>query len=89
MPTAINSRRLRWAQIGAAQDFSGGPNLRDAPSELAPNEAEDSWNVIYDERGGAASRLGYAKRNNTPFSGGLVQNEFWSPLLAAWITQAA
>lgn len=87
MPS-INPRRIRWMQIGAAEDFSGGPNVNDAPSELAVNEAEDAWNVTFDERGGVASRLGYAKQNGTPFSGGLVHNVFWSQILSARITQA-
>lgn len=70
------------------RDFSGGPNQRDAWSELAPNESLDAWNITFDERGGVSSRLGYAKDNGTAFSGGVVQNQFWSSLLAAKITQA-
>lgn len=70
------------------RDFSGGPNIRDAASELAANECVDAWNVTFDERGGATSRLGYAKDNVDVFSGGVVQNQFWSQVLAAKITQA-
>jgi hypothetical protein len=70
------------------RDFSGGPNFRDAPSELGKNEAVDSWNVTYDERGGASSRLGYQKYNGTAFGGGFVSNVYYSPLLGATITQA-
>lgn len=70
------------------RDFSGGPNIRDDASKLANNEALDSWNATYDERGNASSRLGYAKYNSTPFSGGIVKNEYWSPLLSNKITQA-
>jgi hypothetical protein len=70
------------------RDFSGGPNFRDTEPELAKNEAEDSWNVTFDERGGVSSRLGYAKDNSTPFSGGVVRNQFWSSVLGAKITQA-
>ena len=40
-------------------DFSGGWNLRDAPSELAENESPDLLNVQLDPRGGVIKRLGY------------------------------
>jgi hypothetical protein len=70
------------------RDFSGGPDIRDAASELATNECEDAFNVTFDERGGAASRLGYIKDNTTAFSGGIVRNQFWSQILGAKITQA-
>lgn len=73
---------------GVLRDFSGGPNVRDAASELAQNEVADSWNVTFDERGGSSSRLGYAKENSTPFSGGVVKNQFWSSILGAKVTQA-
>lgn len=70
------------------RDFSGGPNQRDAWSELAANESLDAWNVTFDERGGVNSRLGYVKDNGTPFSGGTIRNRYWSPLLADRVTQA-
>src|SRR4051812_9791564 len=70
------------------RDFSGGPNIRDAASELAANECLDAWNVSFDERGGVNSRLGYAKDNATAFSGGIVKNRFWSTLLNDRVTQA-
>lgn len=70
------------------RDFSGGPNIRDAASELAANECVDAWNITFDQRGGATSRLGYVKDNGTPFSGGVVKNQFWSQVLSAKITQA-
>lgn len=40
------------------EDFSGGWNIRDAPSELANNESPDLLNVTLDERGGVVKRLG-------------------------------
>lgn len=46
-----------------ALEFSGGLNLRDQQSELAPNESPNLWNVVIDERGGVAERLGYQKWN--------------------------
>lgn len=70
------------------RDFSGGPNLRDSASELAANECVDAFNITFDERGGATSRLGYEKDNSTVFSGGTVKNIFWSQVLGAKITQA-
>jgi hypothetical protein len=81
----VQSPPLKGDQL---RDFSGGPNIRDAPPELGANECLDAWNVSFDERGGVNSRLGYVKDNATPFSGGLVKNQFWSSLLAAKITQA-
>jgi hypothetical protein len=44
-------------------EFSGGLNLRDAPTELALNESPDLWNVTIDERGGIVKRLGMTKWN--------------------------
>lgn len=70
------------------RDFSGGLNLREAPPELAANESPDLWNVTLDERGGVGKRLGYAKVNGTPFSGGLVQALHYSGILSSYVTQA-
>ena len=52
-------RGLRY-QFGSfeVRDFSGGLNLRDAPSELAGNESPYASNVSFDERGGVVKRLG-------------------------------
>lgn len=52
-------RGLRY-QFGSfeTRDFSGGLNLSDAPSELAPNESPYMSNVTLDERGGVVKRLG-------------------------------
>lgn len=41
-------------------DFSGGWNCRDAPSEVADNESPNCENMTLDERGGAVERLGLA-----------------------------
>lgn len=73
---------------GGARDFSGGPNLRDAAPEIGPNEVIDALNVTFDERGGAASRLGYTKFNGSAYGGGVVSNVWWSTTAAALITQA-
>ena len=78
----------RQAPRIGSRDFSGGPNLRDAAPELAFNEGVDAWNVTMDERGGFGSRLGYAKVNSTPFTGGVVKNEHYSNILGNLVTQA-
>jgi hypothetical protein len=60
-------RRVFQREVGLA-DFSGGLNLRDAPSELANNETPDCMNVTLTEIGGVQKRLGYAKKNGTAFT---------------------
>jgi hypothetical protein len=45
-----------------SQGFAGGVNLRDAWSQLGPNEARVLENVVLDERGGAGKRLGSSAR---------------------------
>lgn len=47
------------------RDFSGGWNVRDAPSEVADNESPDCLNVTFDERGGIVKRLGRTKYNSS------------------------
>lgn len=76
-------------KLDSMRDFSGGPNLRDAPPEFALNEGGDAWNVMFDERGGVTARLGYAKFNTTLFgSSAPIRNIYWSSMLGALITQA-
>lgn len=66
----------RWVRLRVFQrelglaDFSGGLNLRDAPTELANNESPDLWNVTLDERGGIVKRAGYVKKNPAPYTTG-------------------
>jgi hypothetical protein len=55
---------LPYAEL-AIQDFSGGLNVRDAATELKENETPDCMNVVIDERGGVAKRLGYSRWNAT------------------------
>jgi hypothetical protein len=77
-------------ESGALTNFSGGPNFRDAPSELGATETYGSWNVTYDERGGASSRLGYAKRNSSVLGNGtteFVVNDFYSQIAGVFLTQ--
>lgn len=76
-------------EVGEVTNFSGGPNFRDSVSELGANEAYASFNITFDERGGAASRLGYTKRNLTPLgaAGDKPINDYYSPLLNAQLTQ--
>lgn len=69
-------RRIFQRELGLT-DFSGGLNLRDAPSELANNETPDCWNVTLNERGGVEKRLGYAKKNVSPYTtSSAPQNEY-------------
>lgn len=72
---------------GAAKDFSGGPNIRDAATELQQNECVDAFNVTFDERGGVASRLGYAKFNSSAFGSAVTVNTFWSKTVGVLVTQ--
>jgi hypothetical protein len=58
-------------------DFSGGLNLRDAPTELANNESPDLWNVTLDERGGIQKRLGYVKKNSSPYVTSAVPQQLY------------
>lgn len=70
MAAAAKTRGLAGIESGQITNFSGGPNLRDAPTELAATEAYDAYNATFDERGGVASRLGFIKRNLTPLGSG-------------------
>lgn len=70
------------------RDFSGGLNLRDAPSQMADNESLDTWNVTFYRRGGVGARLGYAKYNGSAFGASTVRNIYWSGLLSDKLTQA-
>lgn len=83
-------RGYKSPQSDALTSFNGGVNLRDAasPSELAANEVVDSWNVTYDERGGASSRLGIVKYNTPAYGVDLIQNEFWPAILSSKIVNA-
>lgn len=62
--TVPRSRRFYPSYIDLSS-FDGGLNLRDAPSEIAPNETPSCVNVTLDERGGVASRLGVSKLNGS------------------------
>jgi hypothetical protein len=46
--------------------FAGGVNIRDAPNQLAPDEAIAINNMILDERGAASKRRGTAKLADLP-----------------------
>src|SRR3990172_6814495 len=60
MPKVASRAQLVTFRV---EGFDGGLNLRDAPTEIAPNETPDCMNVTLDERGGAESRLGLSKLN--------------------------
>lgn len=59
------------------RDFGGGLNLRDAASELAPNEFPAASNITIDERGYVQKRLGYVDRYGVQVGSGLVSNIFY------------
>lgn len=85
---AVRSRSAVPITRLPAQDFSGGLNLRDAPSSLAPNESPDMMNVTLDERGGIQKRLGQRKWNATVYPGGTVKQTFEWKSAAKVIVQA-
>src|SRR6266576_665499 len=89
MPNQSRLRQLKYRiKELVERDFYGGPNVRDAASELAANEDIDAWNVSFDERGGVGSRLGYVKRNGSAYGGGLIQNIWYSATVQSEIVQA-
>ncbi len=57
-------------------NFSGGLNLRDAPTELALTETPDCMNVSFDERGGVTKRLGYTAWNASPAANLITQGYY-------------
>lgn len=66
MPAWVR-RRVFQREVALA-NFSGGLNLRDAPTELANTETPDCMNVTLTEIGGVQKRLGYIKKNPSPFT---------------------
>jgi hypothetical protein len=80
----VTTRKLLSLRV---QDFSGGLNLRDAPSELGSKFSPDLWNVTLDERGGVGSRLGYGKFNGSSFTATPPQALFNWPTGNALLTQ--
>lgn len=59
------------------EDFSGGWNPRDAPSQVADNESPDMLNMTLDERGGVVKRLGYSKYNSSQLGSDAIENIFY------------
>lgn len=68
-------------------DFSGGLNIRDAPSQLADNEASDCMNVVMDERGGVVKRLGYTKYNAVQLNTAGLKRLYYSETLGIMLCQ--
>lgn len=87
-PTGARRRYPIYIDI-TISDFSGGLNARDALTELGNNESPDMWNVVIDERGGVAKRLGNSKWNSSALAN-LVTYGFESHVCAKnlWYTQA-
>ena len=67
------------AEFRARLAFNGGLNLRDHPSEVAPNESPDCWNVTIDRSGAVQKRLGYQKWNESGQPDGLVDQRLRQP----------
>lgn len=68
-------------------DFSGGTNLRDAPSELAENETPFARNVTLDERGGAEKRLGLTNDGGAGAQGADLVGGYYSNVLGGVVFQ--
>src|SRR5262245_50286698 len=79
MATAVRGRTRRGGGMSTVEinDFSGGLNLRDAPSELAANETPDCWNVTLDTRGGVVKRLGTVRLNSSPITSPASYIYYW------------
>ena len=60
MPSVAPSAKIANVLLDS---FDGGLNIRDAPTEVAPNETPDCMNVTLDERGGVIARLGITNLN--------------------------
>lgn len=92
MPTIkLKSSRSRGAlEVLAIQDFSGGWNPRDAPSEVAANESPDCINITLDERGGVVKRLGlYRLGSGSSISSAPVNSFYWPTATLAVIQDGA
>lgn len=75
-------------QTARIRNFSGGLDIRDAPSELALSESPSAYNVTLDERGGVNKRLGFIKFNGSAFNASKVANTWYSTTLQKQITQS-
>lgn len=69
MPGAVRELQLR--------DFSGGLNLKDAPSEMRDNESPTLLNVTLDNRGAIVKRLGFTEVDTG--TGTTNQNAYFWP----------
>lgn len=86
-PIKSYGRRAGWLNSLLVADFSGGLNLRDAPTELAENESQDCMNITLDENGGLMKRLGLTRLNTGGAMPGVASNEYYSPSLQVTILQ--
>lgn len=77
MATATRQTTYRVMRPFSFQDFSGGWNIRDAPSELADNESPNLVNVTLTERGGVVKRLGYVRLGSGTGLSGPPSNVFY------------
>lgn len=86
-PIRSYGRRAGWISNVQLADFSGGLNLRDAPTELAENETPDCLNISLDEHGGITKRLGLSRLNGSGALPGIPSNVYYSPSLQVTILQ--
>lgn len=68
------------------QDFSGGLNTSEAPSELGEADTPDCMNITLDERGGLMMRLGLLRLNASALAG-VAQYINYSPALDLHVIQ--
>jgi len=66
-------------------DFAGGLNLRDSPTEIAPNETPDALNWTLDTRGAARLRPGAALAATLPGTSNKPAFIFYSAALDQWL----
>ena len=68
-------------------DFSGGVNLRDAPSQIAPNESPNCHDVTLDQRGAVLKRLGMRADNSSDIAAANGQAMHYSSSLGQMVMQ--
>lgn len=66
-------------------DFSGGLNLRDSPSEIAPNETANALNWTLDQRGAVQLRKGWSSVVALPGKTGTAAFPWFSAALNLWL----
>lgn len=66
-------------------DFTGGLNNTDSRQNLLPNETPDCMDVVFNARGGFATRRGYRTTTSSPIlSGGYIGGQFSASTEVLW-----